>query len=132
MSNTIKPVDEIIVSAHGWTIVSLADAEEDSSDCQSLWRTPVIAWLVQLYRRSTDESTFVDVVPVSVNGGLFETQDYALQYRDRPPFITTSEEFENQAALLVHFNHRRAMRRATSSKSRQPETGKAAPARHSA
>ena len=134
LSAVIKPIDEIIISAQlGWAIVSPEfDDDETNSECRSLWRAPVIAWLVQLYRRSTDETTFVDVVPVTVNGNLGDTQDFALQYRDRGPFFTISEEFEDEAALLVHFSHNRAMMRVMSqTKSRQPGTSKATPTRRS-
>ncbi len=112
LSELVKPIDEIVVPAQlGWTVVSPEDDGEETSEGCSLWRAPVIAWLVQLYHRSTDETTFVDVVPVTVNGALSETQDFALQYRDRPPFFTISEEFPTEAALLAHFNRQRAMRR---------------------
>ncbi|MGD0332447.1 MAG: hypothetical protein ABSA90_04230 [Xanthobacteraceae bacterium] len=113
----IKPIDEIVVPAQlGWTVVSPDYDDEKNSDCGSLWRAPVIAWLVQLFRRETDETTFVDVVPITPNGNLSETQDFALQYRDRPPFFTISEEFADEAALRAHFNHHRAMRRVFSNK----------------
>jgi len=117
LNATIKPIDEIVVPAQlGWAVVSPDDGEEENSECRSLWRAPVIAWLVQLYRRETDETTFVDVVPVTVNGNVFETQDYALQYRDRPPFFTIHEEFADERELLAYFNRqRRAIATATKS-----------------
>ncbi len=131
LNELVTPIDEIVVPAQlGWTVVS-PDYEDENSECR-LWKAPVIAWLVQLYRRSTDETTFCDVTPVTPNGNLSDAQDFALQYRGRAPFFTISEEFADEAALLAHFNHHRAMRRMFSTnKITQPGTGKTAPARRS-
>jgi hypothetical protein len=73
------------------------------------------------------------VIPVTVNGDV-EMQEYAIQYRGRPPFFTVFEEFDDEAALLAHFNQqRRVITRTTSlTKTRQPGPGKATPARRSA
>ena len=127
LNELLKPVDEIVVPAQlGWTIVS-PEYDEDEK-CRSLWRAPIIAWVVRLFRRSTDETTFVDVIPVTVNGDV-EMQEYAIQYRDRPPFFTAFEEFDDEAALLAHFDQQSRLmaRPASLTKSRQPGTGKAAP-----
>ena len=111
LNEPVKPIDEIVVPAQiGWTVVSPDYDDEENSECWSLWRAPVIAWFVRLYRRSTDETTFCDVTPVTPNGNLSDTQDFALQYH-RGPFFTISEEFADEAALRVHFNHQGAMRR---------------------
>ncbi len=122
LNEPIKPISEIVIPAQlGWAVVT----PEFDDECR-LWRTPVVAWLVGLYRRSTDEMTFVDVVPVTVNGNVSETQEYALQFRDRQLFFTVFEAFASETELLAYFNRQRAMMRATSlTKSRQPETGKA-------
>jgi hypothetical protein len=133
LSAVIKPIAEIVIPAQlGWTVVSPEfDEDEENSECRLLWKAPVVAWFVGLYRRGADETTFVDVVPVTVNGSISETQEYALQFRSRPLFFTVFEAFASEAELLAYFNRQRAMTRATSlTKSRrQPGTGKAAPAR---
>ncbi|MGD0334056.1 MAG: hypothetical protein ABSA90_12515 [Xanthobacteraceae bacterium] len=113
LSEPITPIEEIVIPAlPGWTLVSPQfDEDEKNAECRSLWRAPIIAWLIQLFRRSADQTTFCDVTPVTPNGNLSDTQDFALQYRDRGPFFTISEEFADEAALLAHFDHHRAMRR---------------------
>jgi len=46
------------------------------------------------------------VIPVTVNGDV-EMQEYAIQYRDRPPFFTIHEEFADERELLAYFNRQR-------------------------
>lgn len=115
----IKPVAELVVPATGWSIVG--SIEEENSDCETLWRAPLVAFLIQTFRRSVDETTFVGVTPVTANGDVSDVQEYALTYGDRPPFFTVFEDFADERELLAYFNEqRRAMRQATAAaKSRE-------------
>ena len=108
MSDLPKPVNEVVIGAEpGWTVVAPIQDEAGKSPA-TLWRTPVIAWLLQLFHRSTDETTFVAVTPITVNGDVQDVQDYALQRGDEPSFYTVHEEFTDEAALLAHFSARAA------------------------
>ncbi len=115
----IKPVAELVVPATGWSIVG--SIEEENSDCETLWRAPLVAFLIQTFRRSVDETTFVSVTPVTTNGDVSDMQQYALEYGGRPPFFTVFEDFPNEQELLAYFNQqRRTMLQATSlAKSRE-------------
>jgi hypothetical protein len=66
-----------------------------------LWRTPVIAWLVEVC--STDDGDlFVVVTAITANGSIDDGGDRALQFGDGP-FITVNEEFDQATQLLAHF-----------------------------
>jgi hypothetical protein len=105
MSTTAKPLGETVIPAQpGWVVVtSLCD---EAGNSKGLYRIPIIAWLVQLYRQPTDE-TFADVTPVTVTGSIDDVQDIALQYSDEPRFFTVHEEFTDEARLLAYFGKSR-------------------------
>jgi hypothetical protein len=104
----IKPVDEKIVPAErGWMVVR-PSYDGKNSMAAELYREPVIAWLVQIFRRPKGE-TFVDVIPITA-GGSVESEDYALQCADLPRFLTIHEKFNDEGALLAHFNKNRRRR----------------------
>ncbi len=117
--SAIVPVAELVVPATGWSIVG--PIEDENSNCETLWRAPLVAFLIQTFRRSVDETTFVGVTPVTANGDVSDVQEYALTYGDRPPFFTVFEDFADERELLAYFNQqRRAMLQATSlAKSRE-------------
>ena len=119
MSGAIKPIAELVVPATGWSIAG--PIEDENSNCETLWRAPLVAFLIQTFRRSIDETTFVGVTPVTANGDVSDMQEYAVQYGDRPPFFTVFEDFADEQELLAYFNQqRRAMMQATSlAKSRE-------------
>jgi hypothetical protein len=109
MSDIAKPLGEAVIPAQpGWVVVTLICDEAGNS--KGLCRIPVIAWLVQLYRRPTDE-TFARCDPITVDGSLDDVQDIALQYGDQPQFFTVHEEFTDEATLLAYFEKSEKSRR---------------------
>lgn len=45
LNDPVKPVSEIVVGAQlGWSVVS--PEFDENEKCQSLWRAPIIAWLI--------------------------------------------------------------------------------------
>lgn len=102
MSGIGQPVIETIVPAQpGWAIVVPVSDEENSP--KELHRIAVIAWLIQTFRRSSDETTFVGITPITPHGDVSDLQQYALQYGDRPPFLTFFEDLDDETALKIHF-----------------------------
>ena len=98
-----EPVAEIITPAPQEWFVVVPSYDEAGNPDGGLYRIEVIAWLVQLYRRRTDDATFVAVSPVTVQGSIDDVEDYALQRGDRPPFYTVHQDFDDEAALLAYF-----------------------------
>jgi hypothetical protein len=102
MSGIPKPFDQQVIPAEpSWAVV--VPVWDQTGHSIALFRIPVIAWLVDLYRRSTDETTFVGVTPLTVQGDISDVQDYALQHGDRPPFYTAHEDFDDEGALSAYF-----------------------------
>jgi len=103
MSGLPKPFDQQVIPAEpSWAVV-VPVWDQTGRSIKELHRIPVIAWIVELYRRSTDETMFFAVTPLTVHGDMSDMQDYALQRADRPPFYTVHEDFDDEGALLAYF-----------------------------
>ncbi|MGA3190736.1 MAG: hypothetical protein ABSF22_26850 [Bryobacteraceae bacterium] len=103
------PVHRSVLQAQpGWTVVVPEERENSTS---GLYRIPVILWRNDVYKITAREQVdaytgladFFDVVVPITPMGSIEDQDYALQFGDHPPFFTTSENFDDEAALLAFF-----------------------------
>lgn len=72
---------------------------------ETLWRTPVIAWLIEAYliRKPLNE-TYATTIAITCSGSVEDTPYYALQYGDGPPFFTVNETFDNEASLWAYFH----------------------------
>jgi hypothetical protein len=113
MSDSPVPFTETVIPAQpGWVVVTLPFDDTGKSKC-SLYRQPVVAWIVQLYR-NVHRETFADAIPVTVSGTL-DDSDYALQHGEKKRFFTVHEEFTDEATLSAHLKRNRSLRSQASS-----------------
>jgi hypothetical protein len=93
----MKSIKLSVISAQaGWEIVSL-----DAGD-KHLYRTPVIAWLIEIIEKKQSDEVFPSVTPITAIGDAGDGE-YALQFSKSGPLITYSEDFSDEEALMAHF-----------------------------
>jgi hypothetical protein len=104
-SRTPQAIQRAVIPAQpGWAVVVLElDGTGKSTD--RLYRSPVIAWLIEIYERETTGESFADTVAITATGSLDDC-DYALQLEDRPRFFTVHADYDTEADLLSYFRER--------------------------
>ena len=88
----------------GWFVVQ-GIPNEDNSEIISLYKEPVIAWLIKTRKRNTYEtSIYCFAEPITIHG-YDDKSNIVLQRPDKTFTIPLSEDFENEKEVIEYLNY---------------------------